>query len=223
MSNQLSNGLLARRRRVNPLAPITLTLAGIDVTVNAASITIPSTAQVGDIAVFAQFAYNSGGAPSTVEFPGATTVVNGLAANSNWGRVMSSYKVLTAGDINTPLTGMTGSVQQKTVRIIRPSRAIAAITYGSEYGHAGTSSFLDTIDASPVAPAFVFGRLFNTQSALQAQGTLVISGDRFDEATSSNYRTYLEIQNGPSLSSRTFGTSNSTGILLAQGYYAYVS
>lgn len=222
MSTQLSNGLLGRRRRINPLAPITLELTSISAVVNAATVTIPSSAQVGDIAVFAQFAYNSGGAPGTVEFPGATTVANGLAANSNNGRIMCGYKVLTAGDIGVALAGMTGSVQQKTVRIIRPSRAVSSITHGSQFTWSGTSAALGTIDASPVAPAFVFGRVFNTQSALTVQGSLPNNGSRLDESLGVNYRTYLEIQN-TSPATRTIGPSNSTGLLAAQGFYAYVT
>lgn len=135
---------------------------------------------------------------------------------------MCSYKVLTASDINTPLTGMTGSVQQKTVRIIRPSRAPSVVT-GSPFGHPGTSSFIETISVPTGAPAFVFGRLFNTQSALTVQGTLPSNGVVLNESISSNYRTWVEIQNGPTLSSRTLGSTNASGILLGQGYYAVVS
>lgn len=207
-----------------PEVPLTLSLPGINASVNSGSLTIPATAQVGDIAVFSQYAFNSSGsAPTAVDFPGATTVIDGVGGAGNRARCMCSVKVLTAEDINTPLTGMTGDAAQKTVRIIRPSRAVGSLTVGTPFGHSGTSSFLSTIDAPAEAPGFTFGRLLNSQSALTVQGSLTSSGDSYNEAIGANYRTWLEIQNGPTLSSRTLGSTNSTGLLLGQGFSISVS
>lgn len=204
--------------------PVILTLTNISATVMTGKLTIPSGALPGDIAVFCQYAYNSsGGAPGTVDFPGATTVVNTIGGAGNRARCICSHKILTAADINVPLAAMTGAAAQKTVRIIRPSRPASSIATGSPVGHSGSSSFLETISTPTGAPAFLFGRVLNSQSALAVQGSLPSNGVVMNEAINSNYRTWVEIQNGPTLTSRTLGSTNSTGLLIGQGYYGVVS
>lgn len=135
-------------------APMTLTLmTGITATNSGSStITIPATANVGDIAIFTQYAYQSGGTPTAQEFSGATTINNAVGGPSNYRRIMVSLKVLGSGDINTPLTGMSTSGTYKTVRIVRPSRAVTNIATGSAYGRITNTSFLDTILTPPRLP-----------------------------------------------------------------------
>ncbi|MCX5569588.1 hypothetical protein [Kaistia nematophila] len=223
MSTQLSNGLLARRRRIIE-NPMTLTLPGINASSTGSTITIPGTAQAGDIAVFSQYAFSSGGTPTAVEFSGATTVNNVAGGPSTVRRVMISYKVLTAGDIGAALTGMNSSSNLKSVRIIRPSKPITSITTGDVFGfiNSGSGSSSDTIGPAPSGPAFLFARLF-MELTISITGTLPTYGDRYNENGNSDFPTWIEIQNGPTLSSRTIGQTASTGNRGDQGFYAVVT
>jgi hypothetical protein len=207
--------------------PLTLTLmTGITARTNSGgSITIPATAQAGDVAIFFQMARNSSGTPGSVFITGATTVANQVAGASNAIRAMLSYKILDAADIGASRTGLNGSSQNyKTIRIIRPSRPITSITTGSVDSAWSGAGFTQTISAPTLAPAFIAGRIFNQQSALSPTGSLFSNGNRLDENTgSTNYATLIEIQNGPTMASRTMGSGAATGVIVGQSFFAVVS
>lgn len=219
-----SNGMLLRRKS---LVPMTLALmTGITASNNnSATITIPATAQVGDIAIFFQYAFNLSGTPGAVTITGTTDVANQVAGATSGIRAMLSYKILNAGDIGASRTGMNGSqFDVKTIRIIRPSKPITSITVGSVISQWGTSAFSQTISAPPDSPAMLVGRILNQQSALSPTGTIFTSGDRLNESSgNTNYATAIEIQNGPTMASRTIGTSATTGNIVGQSFYAVVT
>ncbi len=206
-------------------APMLLTLmTAITASSTSSSITIPATAQAGDIAVFSQYAFSSGGTPTAVEFSGATTVNNIAGGPSTVRRVMISYKVLTSGDIGAALTGMNSSSNLKSVRIIRPSKPITSIATSYEFGsiNSGNGSRSDTLGPPASAAAFLFARLF-MELTISITGTLPTYGDRYNENGNSDFPTWIEIQNGPTLSSRTIGQTASTGNRGNQGFCAVVT
>lgn len=212
---------------VIPTDPMVLTLM-TDITArtnSGNSITVPAAAQAGDIAVIFQMTRNTSGTPGSVTIPGTTTIADQVAGATSAIRAMLSYKILGAGDIGASLVGLSGSAQNyKTLRIIRPSKPITSITTGSINSAWNGSGFTQTIAAPASAAAFIAGRVFNQQSALNPTGSLFTAGNRLDDNTgSSNYATLIEIQNGPTTEGRTMGSTAATGVLVGQSFNAVVS
>lgn len=90
-------------------------------------ITIPSTAQENDVAVFFDRAgANFGSPPSKVTPSGWTTIpeLDQTNASPNPMRLACSYKKLSASDPNTAITGMSDSIMTKFMLVFRPTAGV---------------------------------------------------------------------------------------------------
>lgn len=93
---------------------------------------IPSVAQVGDLCVVVQYSYNdvSEDFPTKVIPTGFTEISDAPFDAGNEFRVVSMYKAIASGDINTTVTGMDGEGDTKFVFIFRPETT-ATYSFGS--------------------------------------------------------------------------------------------
>lgn len=105
------------------------------------TITIPATAQEGDICILVDSAYNSQSGTTPI---GVTTVVptgfTSITITSNRyntggsfpfdyaRKSIVSYKILASGDAGTSITGMNSDVEDKSMVVFRPATIPAAIT-----------------------------------------------------------------------------------------------
>lgn len=95
------------------------------------TITIPSGAAIGDIAVLLDFAGNfTGGIQTTVVPSGWTSVSNkSSSTNSEGSKSIVSYKKLVSGDPGSSITGMNGAgYNVKLMVVFTPSFPITTIT-----------------------------------------------------------------------------------------------
>jgi len=91
------------------------------------TITIPSTIQAGDLAILFDWSTASTTAPTTVTPTNWTSAGNSSVNSTTAGRGQVSYKILTASDANTTVTGMAGN-PRKTMLIYRPTGVISTVT-----------------------------------------------------------------------------------------------
>lgn len=100
---------------------------------NAATVTIPSEAAAGDIAVLYDSTMNNAGPAPTTVIPSGWTSVNDSAAT--FVRVISSYKLLVGGDPGSTITGMTGTFfEGKSLLIFRKTVVATAVSAFSAAG-----------------------------------------------------------------------------------------
>lgn len=100
---------------------------------NVASITIPATAQAGDLAVLYQTAADSSAVP-TDTLPSGFTSLGSVTGDYGSGFSLNSlsYKILTAGEPGTSITGSSGSAgSRKLIAIFRPNVPINTVTTGT--------------------------------------------------------------------------------------------
>lgn len=106
------------------------------VTSTSATITIPSSAQIGDIAVLFDVAYNSTStAPTSVTPSGFSSLQTpiGTSAITPATKTAIWYKTLVSGDPGSSLTGMSGTTStQKLLIIYRPTLTPNLISVGTE-------------------------------------------------------------------------------------------
>lgn len=116
--------LAHRLRRVRPIK----TMAIVNyATSSAATITIPATAQAGDLAVLYDLALNIASYPTLVTPSGWTTILD-LQGNNNASSILS-YKILEAGDPGATITGMDGnSADAKSLAVFRATPSLAGVT-----------------------------------------------------------------------------------------------
>lgn len=99
------------------------------------NITIPAGAQVGDICVLMDWVVDDSAYPTSIVPTGFTSVVNEL---TNYARITNSYRVLTAGEPGSTITGLTPRSghghTKKIMTIVRPVKAISTITVTSGGG-----------------------------------------------------------------------------------------
>lgn len=105
-----------------------------------ASITIPATAQEGDIAIIFDYAVNAStsgiSVPSSVTPSGFTNFANvssSYEVNPSFNiynniRAMVSHKLLVSGDAGTSVTGMNGSGDSKVMIVFRPVTIPSTVT-----------------------------------------------------------------------------------------------
>ena len=111
------------------MATLTFIAAG---TANSSSISVPVSAQVGDLAVIWQYSISVSSIPISVIPSGFASVVD-VGSNSVGGtfgyRGIISWKVLQVADIGAPLPGMSGTIlNDKIIEIWRLSESIALVT-----------------------------------------------------------------------------------------------
>ena len=211
--------------------PITLSYV-TSATASAASITIPATAQVGDIVILADRDSNNTTAntyPATIP-TGFTQAIsaNAISLATYFYRVLISYKVLVSGDPGASITGMPNTYNwaRKVLLVFRPSRAISNVTIGSV-----VSTMLDgnpaaqTITASSGAlPLIVYTHFTSnintnivTPSFSPAQDGFAQILNGANPQSQSRYKIY---NSSPANTTVDLGSNNGHGI---NGFYMSVS
>jgi hypothetical protein len=120
------------------------------------TITIPATAQIGDLAVFIDAA-NTGfiGAPSLVTPSGWNLLFN--LTLSTW-RFAGHWKILTAGEPGANITGMAGGItaEEKIMHVFRPVTPLTLVTPSTWNSEATTGDpAAQNVVASAGTPALV--------------------------------------------------------------------
>lgn len=126
--------MLAHRLRRVRQVPKTLAYTSLYATSTASTITIPATAQAGDLAVLYDLARNIIGTPTLVT-PSGWTTLSDLTGGT--GAAVLSYKILVAGDPGGTVTGMDGtSADAKSLVVFRATPTLAGVAVqdlGEEY------------------------------------------------------------------------------------------
>jgi hypothetical protein len=136
----------------NQLVPISLTF--VDFTTSSGdtqpSISIPATAQAGDLAIY--YTAATGLAINKVFPPDFTEVREDHDVDD--ARMVSGYKILTSSDAGAALTGMNDDHEFSAVMVFRPSRPITSVNTFSVNGQATiVDPSPQTIDMS-LAPSY---------------------------------------------------------------------
>jgi hypothetical protein len=140
--------------------------------VNSSTITVPNTAQAGDVGILLQISINTGSAtPAGTTPSGWTNIVNTSRASNAVGatRAMWSYKILVAGDVGATLTGMNfNTSNHKTVLVYRigggATSSITSVAANVDVDYSNNTNGVDppalTITAAArQVPLIVFGHI----------------------------------------------------------------
>jgi len=123
-----------------------------------ANITIPATAQSGDIAVLYDAALNSSGSPTLVTPAGWTNKVNSTLVTNY--RAAVCVKVLDGSDAGMSITGMSGtSENSKQMLVFRPATVAGSVTFSTfntEYS-SGNPSAQVAAASGQTPPVIVLG------------------------------------------------------------------
>lgn len=124
-------------------------------TSTSSTITIPASAQAGDVAILYDVAYNFSGVPTSVTPTGWTAIRSDSGSVS---RQNSSAKVLVAADASASITGMTGtSWVNKTLIVVRPNVPAQSFVAAGANGEitAGTPTNQSVTASAGSAPLIV--------------------------------------------------------------------
>ncbi|MGH6922857.1 MAG: hypothetical protein ACRED5_03715 [Propylenella sp.] len=123
------------------------------------NITIPATAAVGDLAVLFDYAQTDGSTPTNVVPTGWTQVVTAFGGDGNEARTTVSYKILTAGNPGSSVTGINGENNYKIMFVFRWTSTINTVTPSSWASQVtGNEPNSQVVSASGQAtPLIVFG------------------------------------------------------------------
>jgi hypothetical protein len=126
------------------------------------TITIPASAQAGDVAILFDFAVRGQATEPTDVVPtGWTGIITHTfsVAGPTSGRARISYKILAGGDPGASVTGMNSDVEDKVMLVFRGSQAISAVNAAGWDLVTGTGNpSSQTVAASGgAAPLVVFG------------------------------------------------------------------
>jgi hypothetical protein len=117
-----------------PSVGLTFVASAFQVATSSQSITIPATAQVGDIAVLFDRQNNTGGSNAT---PSGWTTIGTVTNNPMF--VTASYRILTAGTPGLTINGQS-NVTRKIMVVYRPSTAITSVTSLTTTSSSSTTS-----------------------------------------------------------------------------------
>lgn len=109
------------------------------VTSTSSTITIPATAQVGDVVMLFDFGYiTSTTAPTSVIPTGFTAFTKSASSQTTSPacRSVVSRKILVAGDPGSTITGMNTTSMNKLLVVYRPNATINTVTSGAQNGQA---------------------------------------------------------------------------------------
>jgi hypothetical protein len=132
---------------------------------NSVTITIPASAQVGDVAVLFDVAENTTSCiPADVIPTDWTGIITGSYVNTSGGngvRCRISRKILTSGDPGTTITGLNGSLYEDKVMLVFRGNVAVSTVNDIDWALEGTSSnpAAQTVNASTLgtAPLVVLG------------------------------------------------------------------
>jgi hypothetical protein len=138
-----------------------------------ATISIPATAQIGDVAVLLDFSTSNTTAASAVTPSGWTQLRTDTVNAATAVRASTCYKILVSGDPGATVTGMTGGTStRKMLLIIRNTRKITSVTVGSSNGAASENDpSAQTISVSSVSPSLVLIAHYASSSAVNPRTT----------------------------------------------------
>lgn len=150
---------------VSVAAPLTtVSLVGSAVA-NAATITEPGVAVVGDLLVYFDQSYTDAGAVA-LNFPaGFTQFTNAMSANVN-ARAATAWKIAEAGDLSASLSGMDGTTENKVLLIFHGNVPITSVT-SSTWNQQNTSGnpALQNVSASGQAVPLIVLTMVSTRGA----------------------------------------------------------
>lgn len=181
-----------------------------------ASITIPATAQEGDIAVLMQY---GSGSPTPANPPDFTTVAT--TTDADGAVIRTCYKHLEAGDPGAAVTGMDGpSGDRKIMLVFRPDDEIENIVVGDVDSATGAGDPTPQAVAASgaAAPLIVFGVASGVSPNLSCSPA-------FDDVVTflTSYQFGYQIQNGTPSDSTVSLTASSGAARNLQSFYLSVS
>lgn len=152
------------------------------------TITIPGTAQAGDLAVFIDWAVNSSGTPTLVVPSGWTSI----QSNNNISTIrrVCSAKIIATGEPGTSITGMDGGLGElKTILIFRGNIALTSFT---AYSAAGALTTADpagqTVTSSGGSTPLVVIGSGSSTGVMTAQVSFTPAADGIVDVTVSSNR-----------------------------------
>ena len=209
----------------NPVAAggtsLTFVASAIQPGTGFATITIPATAAVGDIAIL--FDRQNSTSNTTAATPsGWTQITTALSATtgSNRLRITISYRILTAGQPGSTITGQ-GSIARKIMVVYRPSTAITAatvLTNSSSVSAAAisaASNLTTDLTAETLRPILAYS-FYATTAAVTFTRTSTLTAER--EITDGGNFTWARMfvfnpgSSTSTINTHTMGTSNQAAI-----------
>lgn len=188
---------------------------------DAATVTIPSAAAVGDIAVLFDNAVLFGGpAPASVVPSGWTSVID---TGGTVSRVISSYKLLVGGDPGTTITGMTGgSFQSKSILVFRKTVTATAVSAFSAAGQvtSGDPTAQVVTSSGGVVPIIVIATYYSSFGGVTGVSFTPSATGVFNPSNFTNVR-YKVFESSPV--DVTVDLGNSSGFDTLQSYYLQIS
>lgn len=147
-------------------SPLELTFVASAITTSGANITIPATAQIGDVAVLVDRASTNLSAPASVTPTGWTAVNNLTNTGTSQPRQNLSMKTLVSGDPGLAITGMNGgNNNSKLMLVFRPSKP-ATFAAQDVAGQATTAAPTNqTVNASSSVKTLIVFAAYGSGSA----------------------------------------------------------
>jgi hypothetical protein len=208
----------------NPVAAVgpslTFVASAFQPTTSSSAITIPATAAVGDIAILFDRQNSTGQAQVTPS--GWTQITTALSATtgSNRLRITISYRILTAGQPGTSITGQ-GSVARKIMVVYRPSTAITTatvLTNSSSVSIASTaaaSNLTTDLTAETLRPILAYSFYAQTAATTFTRTSTLTAEREITDGGSFTWARMFVFNPGSSTSTvntHTMGTSNLAAI-----------
>lgn len=198
---------------------LTLTLVGQNDT-SSGSITMPGGIAAGDLCFAGQYA--GGGSAPSFGSPTDFNEVVSIIGTSDTGAI-GWYKILT-GSETTISTGVSADEVTTFCLVLRPSRAISAVSFGT-WNEQATSSNPSSQAVDPTAlpgPVVTIGIAGANGGSFGAFGTFTPSADNFYNRDTGNLRAWLgyRIDNVTPQSSTIDMGDEGLGNVLVSGYLA---
>lgn len=121
-------------RGISPVLSLSFVASAVS---NAATVIVPGSAAVGDLAVlFDCGAVSSFGSVPNVDPAGYTRIFEqGVALGFSSSRAVVNYRVLGVGEAGSSISGINATRNNKVLFVFRPSRALASVTPSVWTGH----------------------------------------------------------------------------------------
>jgi len=156
-----------------------LKLSFVSYTAGTASVTISSSAQVGDIAVIFNVSYKLFSTPSTVVPSGFTTIRNDSDSTHRW---ITSYKKLVAGDPGASKNGMNEFSNGMSCIVFRPSRSCSYSFVNTAFQTTNSNPTAHTVSVTSYStPSIALGW------ANSGDSSTTFSSGTFDNTYTQNY------------------------------------
>lgn len=187
-------------------------------TASSSSITIPASAQQGDIAIIGDWATNVGSTPSTAVPSGWTSAINTNGTTSSYGhRMICSYRLLGSSPGGTSVTGMTGALTYKVMHVFRCSGSTALAVGDAEGQISSTAPTDQTLAAGGVpGPLIMVGFGYAGSGIACGPGTFTYTSNGF---VSLGYEIAQTTGSDRTVSESGYGPSSGAGL---QSFYLTV-